>query len=382
MNIIWIYNRPLTPVAGGTERITSLVAKGFSEKGHKCFGMLVFDEYSDKITYNNLEVNNLYSFLKEKSIDVIINQIAYSKWLLQSFLNHGGDKWHSDGGRIISCLHFDPKNPSPLYFYRSIQDKKPKDWINITKSIVLYGYYKKKQERTEGFIYNYVYDNSDWFVALSKTHFPYLHKVMKRDKYDRLVAINNPLTFDDISDVDSLHEKQKVVLVCARMSEYHKRISLILKAWKLIQKDNKFQDWSLILLGEGPDLQMYKEYAIKNGLKNVIFKGLQSPEPYYQEASILLLTSSAEGWGLTITEGLQRGVVPVVMDSCPVFSEIISSGYNGFLTPNGNVRKFAEKVGQLMRAPQLLRQMQENALKSAEKFNIASTMKKWEKIIQ
>lgn len=38
------------------------------------------------------------------------------------------------------------------------------------------------------------------------------------------------------------------------------------------------------------------------------------------------MTSSAEGWGLTLTESLQRGVVPVVMNSSPVFSEIIETG--------------------------------------------------------
>lgn len=30
MTILWIYNMPLVPEAGGTERITSLVAKGLT----------------------------------------------------------------------------------------------------------------------------------------------------------------------------------------------------------------------------------------------------------------------------------------------------------------------------------------------------------------
>lgn len=381
MNILWIYNRPLEPEAGGTERITSLVAKGLSRNGHLCLGMLVFDENSDRMIYNGDEVKDLYSFLKAQKVDVVINQIAYSTWLLDKFLQNGGRKWKSEDGRIISCLHFDPKNPSLLYLLKGNTKKSIIDRINIVKAAVLFKYYERKQQRSEGEIYNHIYDNSDRFVALSETHFPYLHKVMKRSEYDRLFAINNPLTFDDISEPGILAEKQKIVLVCARMSEYHKRISMILKAWKRLQETGTFEDWILILLGDGPDLNGYKEFAKKNNLKNIRFEGQQSPEPFYRKASILLLTSSAEGWGLAITEGLQRAVVPVVMDSCPVFSEIIKSGENGFLTPDVDVSGFSATVMQLMSNPELLRRMQLNSLKSAAEFGLDRTMEKWEKII-
>ena len=44
MTLLWIYNLPLKPESGGTERITSLVAKGFSLRGYHCMDILVFDE--------------------------------------------------------------------------------------------------------------------------------------------------------------------------------------------------------------------------------------------------------------------------------------------------------------------------------------------------
>lgn len=380
MNILWIYNRPLEPEAGGTERITSLVAKGLLRSGHNCFGMLVFDEHYDVLSYNGQCISDLYDFLKEYKIDIVINQIAYTKWLLDSFLNKGGNKWKQEGGRIISCLHFDPKNPSLLYLLKGKSDKRMIDRVNILKAFLLYKYYEVKQEQREGDIYNYIYENSDIFVTLSSTHFPYLHKVMKRNEYSRLVAINNPLTFDDISGLEILSQKKKVVLVCARMSEYHKRISIVLKAWEILQKKG-ITDWNLVLLGDGPDLDSYKTYVQMNRIRNVVFEGQQSPESYYRAASILLLTSSAEGWGLTITEGLQRGVVPVVMNSSSVFSEIIEDKQNGFLTPDGELNKFADQIEQLISNPQLLIQMQENALKSAEKFSLEKTMIKWENIL-
>ena len=381
MTILWIYNLPLIPEAGGTERITSLIAKGLSQRGHKCLGILEFKEGSTQMVYEGHNVEDLYEFLKEYKVDVIINQIAYSRWLLRYFLERGGAKWHAEGGKIISCLHFDPKPTSDLYLFRSKRDKKFRDYINIAKAFLLKSYYRKRQEKRTGITYNWVYDNSDHYITLSATHFPYFRQVTQRDEYQKLTAINNPLTFDDISTDEILNEKKKVVLVCSRMDEYQKRISLILRAWKKLQSDPIAADWTLNIIGDGPDLEFYKSYANKKRLKNICFEGRQSPEPYYREADIFLMTSTGiEGWGLTLTESLQRGVVPVVMNTCPVYSDIITDGYNGFLTQD-NVADLMSHVLMLMKEQEQLRKMQRNALSSASRFTLDKTMMKWGSIL-
>lgn len=138
MTILWIYNQPLIPEAGGTERITSLVAKGLSERGYRCLGILEFKESDWSMTYNDKPVDNLYNFLKANNVDVVINQIAYAKWLLEAFLANGGNQWHAEGGRIISCLHFDPCNPSYIQLLRSQERLSIKDHINIIKHTILW----------------------------------------------------------------------------------------------------------------------------------------------------------------------------------------------------------------------------------------------------
>lgn len=381
MTILWIYNMPLIPEAGGTERVTSIVAKGLSERGHNCLGILEFKEGSETMTYEGVNVTNLYSFLKEKHVDVVINQIAYSTWLLNDFLDQGGRRWHQEGGKIISCLHFDPCNPSYKQLLKSQSCLSFRNRLDIIKHTVLSSYYLHRKEKSEGEVYNYIYDNSDVFVILSERHKPYIKKMMKRNDYDKIVAINNPLTFPTIASVNDLDNKEKTVLVCARMSEYHKRISLILKAWKMLSKQDVIPDWKLKIVGEGPDLERYKEYVKKNNLGNVVFYGRQNPLPFYQEASILLLTSSAEGWGLALTEALQNGVAPVVMNSSPAYSDIIDNCYNGYLSPNNDIASFARHCKALMTEPRRLRAMQQNALESAKKFTIDKTIKQWEAII-
>ena len=253
-----------------------------------------------------------------------------------------------------------------------------KDWLTIVKLQIFSSYYRRRKDKQAGKLYNELYDKSDFFVCLSKTHYPYLHKVMKRTCYKKMVAINNPLTFDDISNVSVLSKKKKQVLIVARMDEYYKRISLALKVWKQLQN---IKDWQLVIVGDGPSLNDYREYVRKHHIQNVCFEGRQTPESYYIDSSIFMMTSDKEGWGLTLTESLQRGVVPVVMNSSPVFSEIILDGVNGFLTANNDVEKFADKIRFLMTNVGALYKMGRQALESASKFNIDNTIAQWEKIL-
>lgn len=376
--ILWMYNMPLVPEAGGTERITSLIRNGLLKAGYNCMTMLVINPNTTLVEYEGKQVNDIYAFLKSHAVDVVINQDGITNNVLNIFLAKGGLLWQKEGGRIITCLHFDPDSPSFEKLILKKKNKTVKDWVVLLKCILLQGYYKRKKDNQAGILYNELYDKSDVFVCLSRFHFPYLRRVMKRRSYDKMIAINNPLTFDDISDYSILDKKKKQVLVVARMDEFYKRISLILKAWKCL---DDMDEWQLVIVGDGPSLNDYKEYSTNNKLCNIHFKGRQSPELYYEDSSIFLMTSDKEGWGLTLTESLQRGVVPVVMNSCPVFSEIINDGENGFLTTNGNVKAFVDKVKFLMNNPEILREMGKRALVSAKKFEIKETIKQWEKIL-
>lgn len=368
---------PLVPEAGGTERITSLIATGLSERGYTCLDILVFDQNTGTMTYKGQIIDDLYAFLKKNRVDIVINQIAYATWLLESFLTQGGSRWHSKGGKIISCLHFDPCNPSFIQLLRSCEHLSVQQHILLLKHQVFKSYYRKKQQVAEGSIYNYIYDNSDRVVVLSASHFEYLKMVMRRSEYSKLSSIGNPLTFHDIADQSVIDGKTKTAFVCARMSEYHKRITIILKAWKMIKKYSMAADWHLIIVGDGPDLARYKRITAEQNIVDVKFLGQQSPDSYYKSASILLLASSAEGWGLTITEGLQNGVVPVVMNSSSVYNDIIQQDYNGILSPNNNVKAFSKAIKSLMEDSDRLKAMQLNALSSANQFTLEKVMEKW-----
>ena len=380
--ILWMYEKDLNPEDGGTERISDLTMKGLSEKGYICMGFLEF--HKDKSTiYHKQQISNVYRFLIDNKIDIVINQLGYGDWLLKRFYAEGGEQWKREGGKVITCLHFDPKQPRQTrqIIFHNWGGKTKKEKFDAVKRYLIAPYYENKEEKSIKHIYKYLYENSDYFVMLSKAHFPYFKSLLELNDYTKLRAIPNPLTFPDISSPDIILNKKKQILIVARMNEYHKRISFALKAWKIITQKHLINDWELILVGNGPDFLQYKKYAARNNLSGIRFEGQKNPDYYYKDASIFLMTSSAEGWGLTLTEAMERGVVSVVMESSPVFRDIIDDGETGFIVPDEDLKAFINGCLFLIRNPQKRIEMAKNCLLKAENFSIDKTISLWEDVI-
>jgi len=379
--ILWLYSKPLNPEAGGTERITSLVQRGLRARGYNCMDILELDISKLKAVYHAKEIEDIYGFLKENSVDVVINQWGQLPDFLRFFLDKGGKRWHKEGGRIISCLHFHPAPPSLYHNFAVKQNKSLHDYYVMAKASLFASYFAKQDQQRVGKEYRWVFDHSDAFVMLSESYRTYLKDAMGIANDEKLVAINNPLTFESVSDESIFQQKENVILVVSRMYEWHKRISICLKAWKALSVKASMHGWRMVIVGTGEDLPIYKQYVEQHNIKNISFEGQQSPEPYYTKAKIFLMTSEREGWGLTITEAMQRGVVPVALDTSSAFHDIITDGENGFLVKEGAIKAFASKIEQLALDKQLWRSMAEKALASANRFSLDKIINEWEKII-
>lgn len=380
MNIAWLFNKSLNTSIGGTERATMLAMDMLEQLGNKSFAFVIVKS-DGSFSFEDEPINDLYTFLNTNNIDIVVNQIGYSTELLAPFLANGGKKWQEEGGKIITYMHFDPKMPSDLEYFLSINKKSIKDYIIIAKLFFLQSYYKKTEALKYAETYRFLYNNSDMYVTLSPTHFPFLKSLMQLSSYDKLFAINNTLTFDETATTEIFNDKEKNILLVARLSEIHKRISVALKTWKNISRKAEYKDWTFTIVGNGPDMDRYQKYVKKHRVERVHFEGEQNPDPYYRKASIFLMTSPAEGWGLTLTESFQRGVVPVVMNSSPVFSEIVEDGKSGILVENNNIIQFQNAIENLMSNKQLRTEMGINCLDRAKLFSKESTAKKWETLL-
>lgn len=379
--ILWLYTKPYNPEIGGIERITDLIMKGLTARGHKCMAMLVVRAPENIMKYNDKPIDDLYGFLKENGVDTLMNQVGHSPSELRYFLDKGGKRWHDEGGKIISCLHFHPQPVSVNYQFSIKPQKTWHDYYVIAKSWLFYDYLYRRDRRVVGKGYREIYDMSDVYVMLSESYRDYICKGARITDDRKLIAIGNPLTFKDIADVSVLDKKSNTILVVSRLMDWQKRVSLSIKVWEKLSKEQSMQDWNMRIVGDGEDMASYKEYVAKHNIERISFEGQQSPEPYYNDAKIFLMTSKTEGWGLTITESLQRGVVPIAFNTSTAFHDIIDDGENGFIVKEGDMKAFSERIRKLATDPIVWRKMSQKALESAKNFSIEEISKQWEKVI-
>ena len=372
-----MYDSPLCPEKGGTERATKLVMEELARRGHTTIGLLHFNqENPDEYFLNGKKIDSLTVFLKDNHVDVVVNQIAFHYWLLKEFLAHGGQEWKDKGGKIISFMHFDPAiSYAPVKSY--YRDFWQRDFVHKIKRLGYFFFipmYRALYRRTRIDSFKYIYANSHRYVVMSPSYIDTICDLTGIVSMDKACVITNMLTFPEVADKSILDRKEKIVLVVARLDENQKRISTIIRAWKEVKNH---RGYTLHIVGTGKDGSFLKDLAA--GCGDIVFEGHQNPLLWYQKARIFLLASPHEGWGLTLTESLQNGVVPVVMNTSKVFSDIINNGDTGFLA--NNIKDYKNYIQQLLLDDERRNCMARAGLQSAYRFSPEIVGEKWEEML-
>ena len=383
MNILFLLR--LWPVYGGGETVTICLANEMVKRGWNVSVVYFKDSVRDELPFisqkveaikiNGIDCDEFHcslndaskvaSFLtnvvKEKAIDVVINQ-----WWPVDFIKNL--KHDVPTVKVVKCLHTALFSPTRSDGIKGILKVVFKPFYNIVKR-------KKALAQVDEFL-PYV----DKYVFLSPS-FQRQYEFWTKDKekwQGKLDAIPNPLVFDCEISEEALRQKENIVLVVGRMLESPKKISLVIKVWHKLEKYEDAASWNLKIVGEGPNLDDYKQMAHELGLKRISFEGFQQPQPYYEKAKIFLMTSAFEGFGMTLIEAQQMGVVPVVMDSFLSLHDIIKDGENGFIVPNNDIDAFAENVIGLMKNEKLLAELREGGLKSCQQFSVKKIVDRWD----
>ncbi|MDL4773958.1 glycosyltransferase family 4 protein [Actinomadura xylanilytica] len=142
-------------------------------------------------------------------------------------------------------------------------------------------------------------------------------------------------------------------------------------------------DWILRLYGSGPELKNLRAVAADHNLgENVAFMGRTSDiHAAFAQASIVALSSSFEGFGMTIIEAFACGV-PVVSFDCPQGpGEIITHGRNGLLVPSGDTDALADALCELITDPARRQVMGATAHQTAGRYDLAAIAWQWENLL-
>ena len=90
-----------------------------------------------------------------------------------------------------------------------------------------------------------------------------------------------------------------------------------------------------------------------------------------------MMTSSFEGWPLTLIEAQQCGCVPLAFDSFASLKDIITSEDNGFIIPNNDIPAYIQQIKRLMTDDKLRKSMAANANECRKRFTIDTIIKEW-----
>ncbi|HEX2912077.1 MAG TPA: N-acetyl-alpha-D-glucosaminyl L-malate synthase BshA [Chloroflexia bacterium] len=140
-------------------------------------------------------------------------------------------------------------------------------------------------------------------------------------------------------------------------------------------------DAELWLVGEGPGLEDLKQLFNRLGLnQKVRYWGLQPKvKNILSQADLLLMTSRAESFGLTILEAMACGI-PVVTTRVGGVPELVEHGETGFLFANGEHDQAVNFALQLLTDEKLRAQFARAAKHKALLFNADRVVKLYEEI--
>lgn len=387
MNILFVTNKNVYPLIGGIERITYSVAEALRNiYGMRCFSLYTQENKLGKTTEDVFErkeclrtengVEQVVQYLREEQIKVVIAQGSDSRVNnLMPLLREAVDQ--CEGVKLLFVYHQMPGFELVPMDRATLRNRlrhgnKTAAIKQIATQIIL-SVSPRLAKRMVEKKYQMPYEKSDKVVLLSDSFIPQYNQFVQ-GKEPHYCAIPNMLSFLAIQK----ENKKNEVLVVSRMDERQKRIKYALRVWRKAYHP----EWTLRIVGYGEDLEYYKKLAHQWELKNITFEGLKDPLPYYQSASIFLMVSAFEGWGLTITEAQQCGCVPIAFDSYSAVHDIIQSGRNGYVVPNNDIDEYARVLQELMNNDTLRAELAANAQKDVLRFSRENIAKQWKTLLE
>jgi len=232
-------------------------------------------------------------------------------------------------------------------------------------------------------IVKYLHNSFDITISPSEEMGEYL----KSKGFKNVVVIPNGIDFDKLKKFKRINIRKKYnilankkLLVYVGRISFEKNINLLIDGMRFLG-----EDYILILVGKGPELEKLKDYSEKLGVSsNVIFTGYVPDEElgnYYESADLFVSASASETQGMTFAEAAVFGTPSVGVNRLGA-SSMIKEGYNGYKFSPGNVLDYVSKVKLFFSDTKQRRIMEKNSLVFSRQFDKNEIAKSMIKIFE
>lgn len=183
----------------------------------------------------------------------------------------------------------------------------------------------------------------------------------------------NPLTVQPQGEGNPSHKR---FISVGRFSKGHKGFDLLIEAFSIFAKGNK--DWTLEIVGEGPEEALYRQLIAKHGLENKVILSpfTRNIQSHYAQSSIYVLSSRWEGFGLVLVEAMAHSL-PIIASDLPVTRELLYGKDVAILFEKENIHEMARCMSSLANDPSLISRMGKNAKTYTKVFEMESVIKQW-----
>jgi GalNAc-alpha-(1->4)-GalNAc-alpha-(1->3)-diNAcBac-PP-undecaprenol alpha-1,4-N-acetyl-D-galactosaminyltransferase len=149
------------------------------------------------------------------------------------------------------------------------------------------------------------------------------------------------------------------------------------------QLRDKYPDWHLTILGEGPIRSELEDLRSRLKLTDrVHLPGqVQNVNAYLRQADIFVLSSRFEGFPMALCEAMACGLTVLATDCLSGPREIIEDGVNGILVPMEDVDALANGLDALMSDRAKRQQLAQAAPQILDRFGLEQVMNIWQETI-
>lgn len=205
---------------------------------------------------------------------------------------------------------------------------------------------------------------------------------------DNVYTIGNPNSFEVQSGIIP-KRKEKMIICVGRFNDNIKRIDRILSCFALVLQ--KEPDAKLTIVGKcdrhivvnPADGMTVDDWLAQLSIseKSVTITGeIDNVEDYYNQASLILLASNNEGFGMVLNEAACFGV-PAVCNYYPGVEDLVVDGKNGYITEQDDIDSMSDRVCRILSDDKLRKKLGNNAKKHVKKFDAEIIGNKWKNLL-